>query len=281
MKSFLAIAMALVPEIAARRLATPVHLALSYDEEVGCIGVRRLIALLKDRPVRPRACIVGEPTLMRPVVGHKGKRSVRCHVHGFAGHSSLTHAGVNAVEAAAELVAHLKGLARRHRDQGPYDRDYTPPYTTIHTGTIRGGTALNIVPESCVFDFEVRHLPGDDPEAILAELRRFAEMSLLPEMRNVRPETGFTFEELTSFPGLATREDAEVTQLVLALTGANATAKVSFGTEGGLFQAADIPTIVCGPGSIDVAHKPDEFIALDQVRQCESLLRRLLDRVSA
>jgi acetylornithine deacetylase len=281
MKSFLAVALASVPKFLDRGLGTPVHLALSYDEEVGCVGVRRMIATFAGRADRPRLCIVGEPTEMRPVIGHKGKRSYRCRVHGFECHSALAHSGVNAVEAAAELVAHLKAMARRFRDGGPYDHDYVPPYTTVHTGTIHGGTAINIVPKDCAFDFEFRHLPGDDPEAIAAEIREFAETRLLPEMRSVRAETGIDFEERTAFPGLATAPDAEVTQLALALSGANRTGHVSFGTEAGLFQAVGIPTVICGPGSIEQAHKPDEFIAVDQVRQCEDFMGRLMDKVCA
>jgi acetylornithine deacetylase len=279
MKSFIAIALAMVPEFLAARLATPIHLALTYDEEVGCLGVRRLIAALADRPNRPLLCIVGEPTLMQPMTGHKGKRSFHCHVTGFECHSGIAHRGVNAVEAAAELVAHLKAMARHKRDDGPFDADYDPPYTTIHTGRIAGGTALNIVPKDCDFDFEFRYLPGEDPEAPISALRAFADQRLLPEMRAVRAEAAIEFAELSAFPALDTAEDAEITQLALALTGANGTGKVSFGTEGGLFQRAGIPTIVCGPGSIEQAHKPDEFVDLEQIVQCETFLRRLFDRV--
>ncbi|HEY1299083.1 MAG TPA: acetylornithine deacetylase [Stellaceae bacterium] len=281
MKGFIAAALALVPDLLARRLRTPIHLALSYDEEVGCLGVRRLIAAFADRPNRPLLCIVGEPTLMQPATGHKGKRSFHCHVAGFECHSALTHLGVNAVEAAAELVAQLKAMARRRRDKGPFNPAFEPPYTTIHTGLISGGTALNIVPKECHFDFEYRLLPGDDPEAPLKELRDFAEERLLPEMRAVRPEAAIEFAELSSFPALDTAEDAEITRLVMTLTGANGTGKVSFGTEGGLFHQAGIPTIVCGPGSIEQAHKPDEFVDLDQIAQCERFLRRLFDHASA
>ncbi|MGH7096796.1 MAG: acetylornithine deacetylase [Stellaceae bacterium] len=281
MKSFLAAILTLLPELVGRKLKIPLHLAFSYDEEVGCRGVRRLIAALAKRPDRPILCIVGEPTGMRPVIGHKGKRSFRCHVRGFECHSALAHEGVNAVEAAAELIAHLKAMARRKREEGPFEPDYTPPYTTIHTGVVRGGTALNIIPKECSFDFEFRLLPRDDPEALLRELVAFAEERLLPEMRAVRPETGISFEELSSFPGLDTGADAEVTRLVAALTGANGTGRVSFGTEGGLFQEAGIPTVICGPGSIGDAHKPDEFIALDQIAECERFLRRLFDRIAA
>jgi acetylornithine deacetylase len=281
MKSFLAIALALLPEFLERRLATPLHLALSYDEEVGCLGVRRMIEAFDGRADKPRLCIVGEPTGMKPVIGHKGKHSLRCHVHGFECHSALAHQGVNAVEAAAEIVAYLKSMARRFRDHGPHDPDFVPPYTTVHTGRIEGGTALNIVPKDCRFDFEFRFLPGVDGEALVAEVKRFAATRIEPEMKAVRPETGIRFEDLTTFPGLVVDSEDEVTQLVLALTGANATGKVSFGTEAGLFQKAGIPTVVCGPGSIEQAHKPDEYIALEQVQACERFMRRLLDRIAA
>ncbi len=281
MKSFIAVILARLPELAGRRLSTPIHLALSHDEEIGCLGVRRLIAALKERPVRPRLCIVGEPTAMQPVIGHKGKRSFHCRVHGFECHSALIHQGVNAVEAAAELVAELKAMARRKCHQGPFDADYLPPYTTIHTGTIRGGTALNIVPGECSFDFEYRLLPGDDPDGPIEELRAFAENRLLPEMRAVRREASIEFAELSGYPGLATEPDAEITRLALSLSGANRTGKVAFGSEAGLFQEAGIPTVVCGPGSIEQAHKPDEFIALDQIEACEAFIGRLFDRAAA
>jgi acetylornithine deacetylase len=215
---------------------------------------------------------------MRPVTAHKGSRRLRCHVHGHEVHSSLTHRGVNAVETAAELVAHLKGMARQKRAHGPFDPAFDPPYTTIHTGLIAGGTAVNIVPRECRFDFEMRYLPEDDPSVIADELKRYAA-SLLPEMQAVSEEAGIAFEETNGVPALSAKESDEVVQLALALSGANGTGKVSFATEGGLFQQAGIPTVICGPGSIEQAHKPDEFIALDQVRQCEAFLDRLIERV--
>ncbi len=279
MKSFLAVALAAVPEFLAAPLTTPIHLVMSYDEEVGCIGVRRLIAELGRRSVRPRLCVIGEPTLMQPVIGHKGKTSLRCQVHGHESHSALSHAGVNAVEAAAEIVAFLKRLSRRKRDHGPYDHAYVPPYTTIHTGTIAGGTALNIVPRDCDFNFEIRSLPADDPKALLDEVRAYAD-SLLPEMHAVNAATDIVIETMNSIPALAASADDEVVQLAQALTGANALGHVSYGTEGGLFQEAGISTVVCGPGSIHDAHKPNEFIAVDQVRQCEAFMSRLTERAT-
>jgi acetylornithine deacetylase len=281
MKSFVAVILTQVPKIAACALRVPIHLAFSYDEEVGCRGGRRLAAALAPRPDRPRLCIVGEPTMMQPVTGHKGKRSFRCQVHGFACHSALTHQGVNAIESAAELIVRLKAMARQKREFGPFDHAYLPPYTTIQTGVVRGGAALNIVPEDCSFDFEFRLLPGDDPEVGIAELRGFAERDLLPDMRAVRPEAGIAFDELSAFPGLDTPEDAEVVQLATRLSGVNGTGKVAFGTEGGLYQEAGIETVVCGPGSIEQAHKPDEFIDLDQIGACERFIGRLLASVVA
>jgi acetylornithine deacetylase len=281
MKSFIALALARVPDLATARLGTPAHFALSYDEEVGCIGVRDLIADLARRPVRPVACIVGEPTGMRPVIAHKGKLSMRCEIVGHEAHSSLTHEGVNAVEAAAELVAFLKKMARDKRDRGPYDPGFIPPYTTIHTGTIEGGTALNIVPRHCRFDFEIRAIAGDDPEAVVAALRRHAETVLLPEMRAVSAEAAIHFHVLNAAPGLSVAPDAPVVALVQAFAGANDTGKVGFAAEAGLFQEAGIPTVICGPGTIGEAHKPNEFVALDQIARCQSFLDRLLDRLRA
>jgi acetylornithine deacetylase len=281
MKSFVAVALALVPEIKARVRATPVHLAFSYDEEVGCIGVRRLLDEIAKRPVKPYACIVGEPTDMKVVRAHKGKVSVRARVRGFECHSSIAPRGVNAVQYAAEFVVNLNRIGRRLATEGPFDREFDIPFTTAHAGVIQGGTALNIVPKDCHVDFEFRHLPVQDPRALVDEAIAFARNELEPAMHAVQRDTGFSFEELSSFPGLATAEEADVTQLCKAAAGANATTKVAFGTEAGLLQASGIPTIVCGPGSIDQAHKPDEFVALDQVALCEQFLRRVLERVAA
>jgi acetylornithine deacetylase len=188
---------------------------------------------------------------------------------------------VNAVEAAAEAVACLKRMARRLRDSGPYDRGFDIAYTTAHTGVIRGGTALNIVPHECSFDFEFRHLPGDDPEALLAELKDYVDRELLPEMHAVDARSGFAFTQLSEIPPLDTRPETAIVGLVQELTGSSALGKVSYGTEGSQFQRAGIPTVVCGPGSIAQAHKPNEYIALEQVRKCEAFLERLLERMTS
>ena len=281
MKSFLAVCLALAPEFVAGDPKIPLHLAFSYDEEVGCLGVRSLIEALQARATKPYAVIIGEPTEMRVIRAHKGKLSYRCHVRGLESHSGMAHLGVNAVEAAAEAVAFLKNKARQFRDTGPYDDELTPPYTTVHTGVIHGGTQLNIVPKDCHFDFECRHLPQDDPSAVFEELRHFVRERLEPEMRAVDADCGFDYEMLSRVPGLNAAEDSDVVRLAKALTGANATGKVSFGTEAGLFESGGMPSVICGPGSIEQAHKPNEFIELEQIAQCEKFLRRLFEHCRA
>jgi len=280
MKSFSAIGLAFVPEFIHRGLSRPLHFALSYDEEVGCIGVRRLIADISRRGIRPSGCIVGEPTGMRLVIANKGKRSFRCRVRGHEAHSALTPRGVNAVQIACEIGTFLSQIARRFRDRGGFDAAYDVPYTTVHTGVIHGGTALNIVPRDCTFDFEFRHLPFDDPDALFADVKRFAA-TLIPEMHAVDPATYIEFESLSSMPGFDTHGGSEIAELGRACTGENDYAKVSFGTEAALFHNANIATIICGPGHIEQAHQPNEWISLEQLAACEDFMRRLGDDVCA
>jgi len=280
MKSFVAITLAQLPKFQARGLKTPIHLAFSYDEEVGCIGVRRLIEIIKDMPVKPAMCIVGEPTSMQVITGHKGKRSYRVHVRGLEAHSSLAPHGVNAIEYASRLIAFLSDLAARIADKGPHDELYDVPHTTVHTGTIRGGTQLNIVPKDCVFEYEFRYVDQQDPQALEDKIRAFARDELAPQMHAISSDTGINIELVNDMPGLEMDVDAEVVTFVKALAERNDHAKVAFGTEAGLFhQRANIPTVVCGPGSIDQAHKPNEFIEIEQIDACEAFLDRLMDRV--
>jgi acetylornithine deacetylase len=278
MKSFIAAALALLPDYVPR-LNRPLYLALTYDEEVGCIGVGRLIDDLARAGVRPSGCVVGEPTMMTPVIAHKGKKSYRCSVRGLAAHSAYAPTAVNAVEAAAEAVAYLKKIARRLRDSGPYDHAFDIAHTTVHTGTIRGGTALNIVPHECSFDFEVRHLPGDDPLAVLEELRSYIAKHIEPEMRAIHDAAGFEIVQMSEIPALDTRAETQIVGLVQDLTGTRDVGKVSYGTEASQFQRAGIPAVVCGPGSIEQAHKPNEYIELAQVQACEKFLRKLMERL--
>ena len=280
MKSFSAVGLAFVPEFLRRGLAKPVHFALSYDEEVGCIGVRRLIADIVARGVAPAGCIVGEPTGMRLVVAHKGKKAWRCRVRGHEAHSSLTPSGVNAVQIACEIVAWIARRAREFRDAGGRDDAYDVPYTTVHVGVIRGGTAVNIVPRDCAFDFEIRHLPFDDPDAFLADVRRYAD-TFLPDMRAVAPGAYIEFDPLSTLPGFDTHDGSAITALAHACNGTADAGKVSFGTEAALFHGAAIPTVICGPGHIAQAHQPNEWVAVEQVAQCEAFMRRLVDHVAA
>jgi len=279
MKGFVGAALALAPEFVANGLAQPLHFALSYDEEVGCIGVRELLRDLQQTGIRPDSVIVGEPTSMRVVIAHKGKHGYRCTVRGLSCHSAYAPQGVNAVEAAAEVIAYLKSMARRFRDGERHDPLFDVSHTTVHTGVVEGGTALNIVPRQCRFDFEFRHLPGDDPQALFEEVKAFAEGTLLPEMQRVDPASGFDWEVLSIMPGLDVTADAPTARLALALTDFRDVGKVSFGTEAALFQQAGMPAIVCGPGSIEQAHKPNEYASLDQIGQCEAFLRRLMQRM--
>jgi acetylornithine deacetylase len=255
-----------------------VHFALSYDEEVGCIGVRRLIADIVARGVRPMGCIVGEPTGMELVLAHKGKKAWRCRVRGHEAHSSLTPQGVNAVQIGAEIVAYVAERARTFRDAGRRDDAYDVPYTTAHVGTIRGGTALNIVPRDCSFDFELRHLPFDDPDAFLADVRAFAER-FLPEMRAVSADTGIDFDALSALPGMDTHDGSEIAAIAHRCNGHAEVGKVSFGTEAALFQGAGIATVICGPGHIAQAHQPNEWVSLEQLARCEAFMGRLADHV--
>jgi acetylornithine deacetylase len=278
MKSFSAIGLAFVPEFLRRGLKQPLHFALSYDEEVGCIGVHRLIAGILAQGVAPAGCIVGEPTGMQVVVAHKGKKAWRCRVRGFEAHSSLTPQGVNAVQIACEIVAFLTQKARAFRDRGGFDDAYDVPFTTVHTGVIRGGTAVNIIPRDCQFDFEIRHLPFDDPDAFFAEVRAHAE-SFLPDMHRVAPDTWIEFDALSSLPGFDTGGDSAIAALGHHCNGAHDHGKVSFGTEASLFHNAGVPTIICGPGHIAQAHQPNEWVAVEQLARCEAFMRRLADRV--
>ncbi|KWF02918.1 acetylornithine deacetylase [Burkholderia pseudomultivorans] len=275
MKGFIAAALAAVPAFVARPLREPVHLVFSYDEEVGCVGVRPMLAELAAREHRPRLCVIGEPTALKPVLGHKGKLAMRCHVKGAACHSAYAPSGVNAIDYAAKLIGRLGeiGVALARPDR--HDSRFDPPFSTVQTGLIKGGRALNIVPAECEFDFEVRALPDFDARDVPRTLQDYAESELLPRMRAVQPDTDIRFQPLGAYPGLATAPDSDAAQLLAMLTGSAAFGTVAFGTEGGLFGQAGIPTVVCGPGSMDQGHKPDEFVTLEQLHGCDAMLARL------
>lgn len=281
MKGFLASALALADRAARRELATPIHLAFSHDEEVGCVGVRSLLDRLAGRGFVPRLVIVGEPTEMRIATGHKGKLAARAVCGGVAGHSAHAPRLLNAIHLAADFVAALRRRQDALAALGARDDAYEVPFTTIHAGTIAGGTALNLVPERCVVEFEIRNVAADDADTILADLKNDAEAIVAPR-RETFPTAAIAIETVTAYPGLATSPDSEAVRFVAGLLEDGSTRKVAFGTEGGLFaQRLGSPTVVCGPGSMAQGHTPDEFVALDQIEACDRLMSRLLDTVSA
>ncbi|MCF1489868.1 acetylornithine deacetylase [Pseudomonas sp. AA27] len=279
MKGFIASVLAAVPAFLAQPLKMPVHLAFSYDEEVGCLGVRSMLAALAQRPHKPRLCLIGEPTELKPVLGHKGKLAMRCQVHGAACHSAYAPYGVNAIEYAARLIGKLGEIGDELARPEHHDERFDPPFSTVQTGVIKGGRALNIVPEECEFDFEVRALPGFEAQAVADRLQTYAEAELLPRMRAVSGASDIRLRALSAYPGLATPAESEAAQWVALLSGSDDFGTVAFGTEGGLFDQAGIPTVVCGPGSMDQGHKPDEFVSVEQLQGCDVMLRRLVDHL--
>jgi acetylornithine deacetylase len=280
MKGFLAAALALVPEILKRRLKAPVHFALSYDEEVGCLGAPRLIEQAVASGVKPRAVIVGEPTDMKVVDAHKGIYSFRTIVTGREAHSSIAHKGVNAIFVAAELIGFLKRLADEMKGRADPGSGFDPPYTTVHVGTIEGGTAQNIIPRRCAFTWEYRLMPGADENEVRERFAAFAD-GLLPAMKAVSDEAGIATERRSTVPGLTPDPGSAAEALAMALVGSNSIHKASYATEAGLFQRAGMATIVCGPGSVAQAHQPNEFVERAQFDQCVAFLRRLVDHVAA
>lgn len=275
MKGFIASVLAAVPAFLAQPLHTPVHLAFSYDEEVGCLGVRSMLDALAQRPYKPRLCLIGEPTELKPVLGHKGKLAMRCQVHGAACHSAYAPYGVNAIEYAARMIGKLGEIGQALAED--QDARFDPPFSTVQTGVIKGGRALNIVPEECEFDFEVRALPGFAAEAVADQLQAYAEAELLPRMRAVSAASDIRLWPLSAYPGLATAADSEAARLVALLSGSSEFGTVAFGTEGGLFDQAGIATVVCGPGSMEQGHRPDEFVSVAQLLGCDAMLLRLVD----
>lgn len=272
MKGFLACMLACADKASKRPLQEPLKLAISYDEEIGCVGIARMIATLAPVIGLPRACIVGEPTSMQVATGHKGKRALRAICHGTAGHSALAPRFTNALHLAADIVSGLRTLQEDLASHGAQDTGYSVPYSTLHVGRLSGGTALNIVPDRADVLFELRHLAGDDPDQLIARIDRLAQG--IAETHGSRID----LEQVTAYPGLATATDAEVTRIVQRLARCQTLTKVAFGTEAGFFDDLGIPTIVCGPGDMEAqGHKPDEYLERAQLEACESMLDALLD----
>ncbi|KMT56991.1 acetylornithine deacetylase [Pseudomonas fildesensis] len=279
MKGYIACVLACVPALVEAPLRMPVHIALSYDEEVGCLGVRSLIERFHAQPVKPLLCVIGEPTELKPVLGHKGKLAMRCEVQGAACHSAYAPSGVNAIEYAARLIGELVRIGEQLKAPQHLNAGFDPPFSTVQTGVINGGKALNIVPQNCTFDFEVRSLPAQDPWQVAHQLRGYAEQMLLPAMQAVSAQCAISFNELSSYPGLATSLETQAAEWVAQFCGSREYGTVAFGTEGGLFDQAGIPTVVCGPGSMEQGHRPDEFISVEQLDACDRMLQRVLEFV--
>jgi acetylornithine deacetylase len=280
MKGFIASALAVCIKASTMQLRTPLHLAISYDEEIGCIGVRSLVEMLQGAPQKPLLCIVGEPTSMQVATGHKGKIGARAFCKGREGHSALAPLALNAIHLGCDFVSALRREQDRLATEGARDGDYDIPYTTVHVGKMNAGVALNVVPNLCQIDFEIRNVAADNPEHILDGLRAEAAR-IAAAASSIAPEAAIDIEDFNTYPGLDTPATSQAVAFVKSLTGANGTIKVAFGTEGGLFSRdVGTPTVVCGPGSMAQGHKPDEFVSIEQLRRCDDMLAKLLQRLT-
>jgi acetylornithine deacetylase len=276
MKGFLACVLAMVPDFKSRDLKTPLHIVFSYDEEVGCTGVRPMIAELGARLPRPRLIIVGEPTSMGIVDSHKGATRFRTTVTGREAHSSMTHIGVNAIHFAGMLIGELSRIEEDLRN-GPPNPRFTPPYTTLQIGLIEGGRAQNIVPKHCAFSWEIRALPGFDIRTVTDRFERFVSQRCLPTMQAIGKDTGIETVAVNGVPAFYSGASSEAVSLALKLMGQNETHAVSYGTEAGLFQGGGCDSVICGPGDIAQAHRPDEYLEASELDRCLRFLGGLAD----
>lgn len=279
MKSFIGVSLALVPFILERDLKIPIHFAFSYDEEIGCIGVHGIIPHVKENIVPPALVIVGEPTDMKVVNAHKGIEAFVTKLTGKEAHSSATDVGVNAIEYAARLIVWLHELGEELKQKGDPSNRFSPPYTSVHVGKIKGGTALNIIPRDCSFVWEFRPLPTEDNTALLARFMDYAD-KLSAEMKRGGADCGIETRKTTHVPGLMTKQEEAAETVMMYLAQQNETHAVSYGTEAGIFQEADAPTLVCGPGNILQAHTPNEFIQIDQINKCTEFIKRVAQYAS-
>lgn len=280
MKGFIASVLAAVPAMQAARLKRPLHIALSFDEEIGCLGAPIMLAELEKRGLQPQSCIVGEPTSMQMVVAHKGIHTFCCEVHGKNAHSSLTPNGVNAIEYAARLIVFINQLAQQLQQRADLDHAFDVPFATVSTGLIRGGTAINIVPDYCAFEFDYRNLPHMTVEELIKPVEHYITTELLPAMRAVAPEATIKLTHNVQVPALNDANNQQLYALINQLVDTDQRAKVAYVTEGGQFQNSGISTVVCGPGSITVAHKANEYIELKQLNRCDHFLHRLIQAQS-
>ena len=277
MKGFIGTALALIPEMHALR--KPIHFALSYDEEVGCKGAPSMIREISERLPRPEAVIVGEPSTMKAITGHKGMVTLSTSVHGLEAHSSQTHRGVSAVMTAATLVEKLNSMAAELSDNTSRDTGFEPRHSTIHVGVIRGGTAINIISRHCEFFWDIRCIPDDNPQAIIDEFEKYCQDEILPNMLRISDKCSVSTKTMASAPAFLMSESPAMA-LLSSLGIDEADRYAPYVAEAGQFQTAGFPTVICGPGSIDQAHKPNEFIELNQIEEGEALLRRLIKRLS-
>ena len=279
MKGFIAASLAMLPAYMASDLKQPLHLAFTYDEEVGCIGVQELIRDLQAANIHPAGCFVGEPTRMQVMTAHKGMRVTRCNVRGLEAHSSMAPEAVNAIEYAGRLIEKIRNMATQLRADGPFDPLFKTPHTTMQTGMIKGGAAPNIVAKDCEFIFDCRTLPESNSDELINQIQAHAE-TLKTEMRKIHAQSDITFETLANAAPLATSDEAPISYLGAALARNNVLGRVSFATDGGWLHQAGIPCVVVGPGDIAVAHKPNEFIEISQIEECLGFLDRLRERMT-
>ena len=280
MKGFIACVLAAVPQMQIAKLKKPLHIALSYDEEVGCLGAPLLLAELAKRRLQPQYCIVGEPTSMQMVIAHKGINTFCCEVHGRNAHSSLTPQGVNAIEYAAKLIVFINQLAQQLQQRADLDHAFDVPFATVSTGLIQGGTAINIVPEYCAFEFDYRNLPHMTVAELIEPIQGYIDAELLPVMRTIAPEAIINLTQKVQVPALNDVDNQPLHELIMHLVDSKQRDKVAYATEGGQFQNSGINTVVCGPGSIAVAHKANEYIELEQLARCDQFLRKLIKNQS-
>ena len=276
MKGFIAVVMGLIPQLKALNLEFPIHFAFSYDEEIGCLGAPNLIDKITMLNYEPKACIVGEPTSMQPVIGHKGIQLYRCQLHGVAAHSSLTPQGCNAIEHATSFISYLRSIANQFKSQGYKDESYDVPYTTISTNLIKGGNSFNTIPSVCEFVFEIRNLAIDSSDELHQQIMDYIDKQLLPAMQQEQANIKVILETLAKAPGLDTPPSEEIVRAAQSICQNQEQLKVAYATEAGLFQQAKIPTIVCGPGSIEQAHRANEFVSLEQLHRCEKFIIDIL-----
>ncbi|MCW8842960.1 MAG: acetylornithine deacetylase [Rhodobacteraceae bacterium] len=279
MKGFIAATVAMAPFYAALNPTRPIHFAFTYDEEVGCFGGQALADSLRELDLRPSVAIVGEPTSMRIIEGHKGCYEYTTRFTGLEGHGSGPERGVNAVEYAVRYVAKLMDLKAELQGRAPKESRFDPPWTTINTGSLTGGVAHNVIPGKAQVEWEMRPVQKADAEHVKTTLAAFCDQELLPQMRAVCPEAGIEIEVIGEVDGLEPVADNEARDIVMELTGANGADLVPFGTEAGIFQGLGMNVVVCGPGSIEQAHKPDEYLEVEQLSQCLAMLGRLAHKL--